>query len=225
MEHEFWHNAWEQGKTGWRQRRQNTRMQRHWPGLELPAGSTVLVPLCGDTPDMLWLRDAGFKVVGCDLSAVALRRFLHEHQLEHTESVSSDGSITEFQADNLRLICGDFLALTPVQIGPVAAVYDRAATVAMPAELRQTYAEKIIELTRHAEHVDSVQGLLISFSYDQQKMNGPPFSVPTDEIHRLYGASFVINCVGSESGESILGNLRERGLDELEESVYHLIRR
>lgn len=225
MDHEFWHNAWEQGKTGWRQRRQNTRLQRYWPELGLQTGSSVLVPLCGDSPDMLWLLENGHQVIGCDLSDIGLRRFLLDHDIRYTEAVIADGDGIEFQAENLRLVCGDFLALTPAQMGPVDAVYDRAATVAMPPELRQLYANKMIELTESGPAVEPVQGLLISFDYDQQKMAGPPFSVPPDEVNRLYGASFVINCVGSESGKSILGNLRERGLDTLEESVYHLIRR
>ncbi|MBX2823089.1 MAG: hypothetical protein KTR33_00080 [Gammaproteobacteria bacterium] len=97
MEHEFWHNAREQGKTGWRQKKYNSRLLRYWPMLELPADAVVLVPLCGDTPDMHWLWQQGHHVVGCDLSEAAIKRFLETHGItatviEHGEQNGSQNS-------------------------------------------------------------------------------------------------------------------------------------
>jgi len=104
-------------------------------------------------------------------------------------------------------------------VGPVAAVYDRAATVAMPADMRPAYAAKLASLCP-----DGARVMLISMAYDQDKMKGPPFSVPEDEVQAIYGDSFAIKVVNTSEGPDILGNLRERGLNTLKETVYCLTR-
>lgn len=65
-------------------------------------------------------------------------------------------------------------------LGKVDAIYDRAALVALPFEMRVRYAAHLREITNTAPQ------LLVTFDYDQQKLDGPPFSVISNEVEQHY---------------------------------------
>jgi len=240
---EFWHNAWESGKTGWRQRRVNTRLIKFWPEVttqrfptndDQPANEgsagisgeqgTVFVPLCGDSPDMLWLLQQGYRVVGCELNESAIEsffeRFQHDFEDGSRLAVECGDKFTVYRCGRIAVYCGDFFSLEPEHLNGVDSVYDRAALVAMNEELRPAYARQMGKLITAGSNY-----LLITFTYDQSKMDGPPFSVTDDEVQLHYGDQFDIKQLGGESGPEILGNLKDRGLDSVAETVYHLQRR
>lgn len=237
MHNEFWHNAWEKGDPGWRQAKVNSRLKRFWPEMNLVPGQRVLVPLCGDSIDLLWLVEQGFKVVGVELSELAVRRFFADNELQYnltvmgehqlytglvsrqTAGVDPEGAQEAIES-GLQIVCGDIFTLDAAKLGSVAAIYDRAATVAMPSELRSKYASHIQSLVQPGTQV-----LLISMFYDQSKMNGPPFSVSGDNVNNLFADGFEIDVLGSANGPDILGNLADRGLDTLEEVVYKMTRK
>lgn len=219
LQTKFWNDAWASGKQGWRQQRVNTRLQRFWSEMGASAGNSVFVPLCGDSIDIIWLLEQGHDVVGSELSEMAVRQFYTRYEIPFSEQDSeSTHQVFEghMRGQRVRFLCGDFFDLQPEQLGSVAAVYDRAALVAMPDSMRVSYASQLQRLIRKAPV------LLITMVYDQSKMNGPPFSVPHEEIEHLYGNDFTIAKLSTSSGPEILGNLAERGLDTLEETVYKL---
>lgn len=63
-----------------------------------------------------------------------------------------------------------------------AALYDRAALIALPPPMRERYAAQLQRILP-----PTVQGLLITLDYDQAQMSGPPFAVGDDEVQRLLG--------------------------------------
>ena len=54
--HDFWLEKWKSGSTGFHQDSVNPYLPEHWPQADVDSGSTVLVPLCGKSRDMLWLQ-------------------------------------------------------------------------------------------------------------------------------------------------------------------------
>lgn len=224
MKGDYWLNSWEIDKTGWRQRRPNTRLVAHWSSLgvapEVAQGAPtkrVFVPLCGDSPDLLWLAEAGYEVIGSELSDIAAKRFFDDASIAFT--IRDNHGFACFESDQITIICGDFFELSERQVGHVDAVYDRAATVAMPEDMRPAYAARLASLCPAGARM-----MLISMAYDQDKMKGPPFSVPEHDVRALYGSDYAIEVVNTSEGPDILGNLRERGLNTLKETVYCLTR-
>lgn len=221
MKAEKWHSNWREGKLGFHQKRYNSRLEQYWPTLGLASEASVLVPLCGKSLDMLYLHEAGHSVVGVELSEIAAEAFFIENQL--TFERRETGNLQEFtgtgQATGIRLLTGDIFDLQTSQTGPVKAFYDRASLIALPAEMRQRYAVKLSSLLPAG-----AAGLLISIIYDPSKMSGPPFSVPDDEIQRLFADNFNLQQLDSSSGPERLGNLAERGLTTMEERVYAFTR-
>ena len=76
-------------------------------------------------------------------------------------------------------------------LGTIDAVYDRAALVALPPEVRSRYTGHLMELTNKAPQ------LLICYDYDQDLMEGPPFSVSGEEIRRHYAEAYDVKLLAS----------------------------
>ncbi len=221
MKAEKWHANWRDGRLGFHQKKVNSRLEQFWPAFELPSDASVLVPLCGKSLDMLYLHQAGHRVIGVELSEIAGEAFFSENQLAFEKR--DTGNLQEFtgvgDAAGIRLLIGDLFALEASQTGPLTAFYDRASLIALPAEMRQRYIAKLSSLLPAG-----ATGLLISLIYDPSKMNGPPFSVSDDEVRALFNADFTVQQIDSSSGPERLGNLADRGLDTMEERVYRITR-
>ncbi len=211
MKHEFWHQRWEQEQIGFHQQEINGYLTSHWEELGLPDGAPVFVPLCGKSLDMLWLREQGHPVFGIELSRKAVEAFFHENEIE--PSVNEGERFIEYSAERLTLFAGDYFALRPSDLGQIQAVYDRAALIALPPEMRPGYVDHLATLLSPGAHV-----LLVSMHYADGVLQGPPFSVTDDEVQRLFRDAFSIENMGSWDAEG------PRGV-AVQETVYLLTRR
>ncbi len=215
MESEFWHERWREGRIGFHQPAPNAQLLTHWQGLGLARGSTIFVPLAGKSTDMTWLLAEGYRVLGIELSRVAVEAFFAENNLEAEEERLPDFDV--FEAQNIEFRCGDFFALKPEDLAPVDAVYDRAALIALPPEMRAAYAAHMtLCLPPGAEM------LLVTLEYPQAEMAGPPFSVSEAEVSELYGADFNIERVGCVSVGAEGRPPAGKDLSEMLEKTYHL---
>lgn len=218
MEAEFWLERWRDGRTHFHQERVTPLLQKYWPQLALPAGSTVLVPLCGKSLDMLWLAQQGHRVLGVELSEVAITQFFSEHQLTPVVHESAQGR--HHVAGNIELICGDIFALEDATLAACAGAYDRAALIALPPAMRARYVAGV-----YGRLPAQARSLLITLEYDQQKMDGPPFSVAGDEVLRLYAPHSEAVAIDRRDILEKEPKFLERGLTALETVVYRLQRR
>ncbi len=217
MQPDFWHKRWQIGQIGFHQSAVDRHLKRCWPDLGLAGDSRVFVPLCGKSLDLLWLQERHASVTGVELSAVALESFCMEHGVPARRRILHDFDV--YEAPKLRLYRGDFFALTPELLGPVSAVFDRAALISWAPELRVAYVGHITALTN-----PGTQTLLVTVEYAQSQMTGPPFSVSADEVDRLYAANHVIQRLCREEVLANEPRLRSRGLTQLSEVCYRLTR-
>ncbi len=185
MHQDFWHERWRTGQIGFHQSAVHPLLERWWPQLGVPAGVRVYVPLCGKSLDMPWLAARGHRIVGSELSSIATRDFFATQGLEPART--SAGDFVRHTAGPYEILEGDALGLTAEILGPVGAVYDRAALVALPPEMRSSYAESMARLVP-----PGVAMLLIAFEYPQEMRGGPPFSVEEVEIRARFGPAFKI---------------------------------
>jgi thiopurine S-methyltransferase (Se/Te detoxification family) len=175
---EYWAERWREGRIGFHEGRPNRWLEQHLS--RLGARRRVLVPLCGKAEDMALLASRGHQVVGVELVEDAARAFFAEHGL--TPEQSAAGPFRVLEAGGVRILVGDFLATTPELLDGVDALYDRAALIALPLDLRKRYA-------RHARSLlpAGAPGLLVTIEYPQALWEGPPFAVLPDEVRKLYG--------------------------------------
>lgn len=215
MEPDFWQQRWQQNQIGFHQGEVNPYLRQYWGALGVPAPARVLVPLCGKSLDLLWLTQQGYQVEGVELSELAVRAFFDEQGL--TPRQTQHGEWQVWESGQLRLWCGDFLHLNAAQLGPIDAVYDRAALIALPPVMRQAYARHLQTLVGVVPH------LLITLEYPQAKMDGPPFSVEQTEIEALFAERYT--GTRPHASDDVLSrnpHLQQRGLERLHECVYLL---
>jgi thiopurine S-methyltransferase len=143
--------------------------------------------LCGKTLDIHWLLSEGFRVAGAELSKVAIEQLFTELGVE--PKVSRGGEVDHYSATNIDVFVGDIFQLSSEVLGPVDAVYDRAALVALPEKVRKRYTAHLMALTSDAPQ------LLITYEYDQSLMEGPPFSISNEEVNRHYRESYEVSMI------------------------------
>ncbi|MDB5774754.1 MAG: thiopurine S-methyltransferase [Herbaspirillum sp.] len=179
MHADFWLERWSDGRTHFHQPQVTALLRKHWPSLSLPPGSRVLVPLCGKSLDMIWLAEQGYRVLGVELSQLGVEQFFAENDL--SPDIRSTASGAHYCAGNIEIVCGDIFKLDAATLSGCVGVYDRAALVALPADMRERYVRHV-----YAQLSGQYRGLLITLDYAQERMDGPPFSVPDREVQALY---------------------------------------
>lgn len=186
MHPDFWHQRWQQNQIGFHQDTPTPLLQKHWPALGVAAGARVFVPLCGKSLDMAWLAARGHRVLGVELSRLAVEQFFAEHGLQPDIEDSRYG--THFRAGDIEIICGDAFGLDAELLASCSAVFDRAALIALPPALRQRYVGEL-----HARLPTGCRGLLVTLEYPQAERDGPPFSVPEAEVRELYADAWSVD--------------------------------
>lgn len=205
---EDWLSRWKEGRTGWHETGGNAALRKFWPNVA--SGNRVFVPLCGKTPDLLWLAEQGLDVVGVELSEIAVRAFFAEAKLQfETHDVDR---LTWFccREPFITIVCGDYFRFSDE---PFDALYDRASLIALPPEMRPQYVRHMQTLLKS----DAAQ-LLLTLEYDQSQAAGPPFSVLPDEV-RLYWNT--LRRVASHNDiDNCPPKFRHAGLTEVMEVVW-----
>ncbi len=179
MDADFWHQRWQSNQIAFHEGQANDLLVQYFRALYGGKERRIFLPLCGKTRDISWLMSEGYPVVGAELSEMAIKQLFQE--LEITPRRSEIGSLIHYSADGIDILVGDIFDVSADVLGRVDIIYDRAALVALPDNMRSRYGS-------HLDHITSLAPqFLLTFEYDQSLMDGPPFSVTEDEIRRCYG--------------------------------------
>ncbi len=218
MQPDFWHQRWQDNQIGFHQDKPTPLLLKHWPSLGVAAGSRVFVPLAGKSLDMAWFASQGHRVLGVELSQLAVDAFFETLGVTPTVRESRYGR--HHEAGGIELICGDAFALDEAALADCAAVFDRAALIALPPELRDRYVREL-----HARLPRHCRGLLITLEYPQHEKDGPPFSVVEAEVRERYAADWNIETLERRDILDQQPKFAEEGVTALDTVVYRLQRR
>lgn len=190
MDAEFWHHKWENNDIAFHEKNVNPLLEAYFEQLHLAQDSRIFIPLCGKTRDIAWLINKGYRIVGAELSELAISQLFSE--LGQTPVVTQLHDLIHYQGQQIDIFVGDILTLSADIIGHIDAIYDRAALVALPFNIRLNYAPHLINITQHAPQ------LLICFEYDQQSLSPPPFSVSQQEVKQHYATHYQISLLHNQ---------------------------
>lgn len=186
---------------------------------------SVLMPLCGKAKDLVFLSGLGLKTVGVEFVQNAIDQLADEESFswkEPTESgtfavyerdgssVSKDdkeaaktGSLQVWKGDFFKFKADYLKAAPSTKAGgkPFKFAFDRASLVAIDPEMRTQYADTMTALCETI--------LLVTFSYDQANMSGPPYSLTKEDIDQLFGEHYTITLLETKdlSGISFVNSL------------------
>ncbi|HGF5135220.1 TPA: thiopurine S-methyltransferase [Vibrio parahaemolyticus] len=207
---EFWHSKWASNQIGFHLEDVNPLLPAYWHHANPKREDKVLVPLCGKSEDLVWLATKHDSVEGGELSQIAVRSFFAEHF--YTPTVTPISGMHElYQFDELSIYTGDFFT-APVSQADI--VYDRAALVALPQDMREEYVARLKLLLNPGGRI-----LLVTLNYPQEEMAGPPFSVPLEEIQQLF-AGYKVTCLNVDQADEHHPKIAKKGLSRFSEEVY-----
>ena len=169
---ESWLQRWRDGQIGFHEAEGSRHLPELWGALR---PCKVLVPLCGKSRDLLWLAERGFAVTGVELSELAAEAFFAESGLAF--DVRSDGGAgRRFVARDtaLEFHVGNFFDFRGEGF---EALFDRAAWIALPGDVRPHYVERCRQLLGPNPAL-----LVVTVEYDQALCDGPPFSLSETEV-------------------------------------------
>jgi thiopurine S-methyltransferase len=221
MDIAFWLERWSRGETGFHQQHVNPFLGYYYGELGPPAEKRselrVFVPLCGKSKDLWWLQQNGYDSVGVECSELAVQQFFAEQQLNYSKRQMNKH--VSYKSDRLDILLGDFFTLQADDIGKITDIFDRASLIALPIELRGEYVNKIIDLQK-----TGTRTLLVTLTYPQHEMDGPPFSVSEEEVNELYSDNFRIEKLAAKDILEDEPRFKRRGLTTLTETAYKLTR-
>lgn len=222
MEIKFWHERWQRGEIGFHQANINPYLAYYYgeqgPELKARAELKVFVPLCGKSTDIAWLSQNGYAVTGVECSQTAIEDFFTEQNIRYDKQAGDEH--LKYASKSIELYQGDFFSLQKDELGKITDVYDRASLIALPEEMRSSYVMKMVELLQ-----PGTRTLLITLSYPQQEMDGPPFSVSEEEVHALYDEYFSIDKLCAKNILEMEPRFKQKGLSTLVETAYKLVRK
>jgi thiopurine S-methyltransferase len=163
MHHDFWLNKWNTMEIGFHQAQINPVLPKLWRRY-MGQRQKVFVPLCGASIDMMWFLEQEIEVVGVELSEKAVAHFFQNHNLSF--EVATENDFVVYKSDGITIYVGDFFKF--LKFDGIDCIYDRASLIALPADMRAKYAEKIVINLKHAHY------MLLSLSFEREEL-GPPF--------------------------------------------------
>ena len=218
MDPDFWRQRWREGRIGFHQDRVTPLLEQYWDSVGVPAGGRVFVPLSGKSLDMAWLAARGHRVLGVELSPVAVRQFFDESGLVPEVRESHDA--THYSAGDIDIICGDVFALDAGTLAECSGVYDRAALIALPLAMRERYVADVYSKLR-----PGCRGLLVTLEYPQDEKEGPPFSVAEDEIASRFRRDWSLDLLERRDILAEQPGFAAEGITALHTSAWRLLRR
>jgi thiopurine S-methyltransferase len=124
------------------------------------------------------------------LSKIAIDQLFAE--LGVKPKIATLGKLDHYSVQNLDIFVGDIFDLSRETLGPVDAIYDRAALVALPEKMRERYVTHLMDIT------GKMRQLLVCWEYDQSLMEGPPFSITDKDVKRYYEGNYKITLIESK---------------------------
>lgn len=209
MEPNFWHRRWQKNEIGFHENDGSGLLKHYFDEWSLSAGSRIFVPLCGKTKDIAWLLSKGFSIVAVELNESAVIALFEE--LGVTPTIAKAEGLLRYSFENVDVYIGDFFLLSAEHLGKIDAIFDRAALVALPEDLRKRYSEHLRLVT------NTLKQFLVTYDYDQSMFAGPPFSVTQAKVATLYADFYHIRQLHRDK---IKGGFR--GEEAVFESVYLL---
>lgn len=216
----FWQARWDEGKIGFHEGLANRWLTRRVDVVEgePPGPRNVLVPLAGKAVDVAWLAARGHRVVAVELVEAAVAAFFAENAL--TPVRSRVGAFERWHAGAVDFLCGDVFDLTHADVdalgkGPIEAVYDRAALIALEPAVRERYVATTTGVLAPGGRV-----LLVGFQHGLP--DGPPFDLTPAAVTALYAPHGAVTTLGEDDVTEESPQFRARGASCCLEAAYRI---
>ncbi|XP_065676793.1 probable thiopurine S-methyltransferase [Hydra vulgaris] len=187
---EYWCNRWVNGNTGWVLPGVNPFFKSYFT--VLTGGQNffekrVLVPLCGKTPDLLWLCEQGLSVTGIEFADMPIIDFFKEMGLSYKFNEENGYKMYVCAEKDITIYQGDFFLMNvDILGGHFDFCWDINSLSAMIPDEQQIYVDKLVSFLSSDAHI-----ILNCFEYDVALRGGnPPHVIFRNRLEKMFGSSF-----------------------------------
>ncbi|XP_051811435.1 probable thiopurine S-methyltransferase isoform X1 [Acanthochromis polyacanthus] len=213
---EEWEEYWQKDNIGFHIDHVNPMLENNIDKvLNGRKGVRFFFPLCGKAVDMKWLADRGQSVVGVEISEKAVRQFFEENNMTYSEEAAAGvpgAKVFKNAEKSISLYQCDLYNFSSSVEGQFGAIWDRGSLVAVNPQDREKYAALMVSLM-----AKDCRYLVDTLQYNPEKYEGPPFFVPDEQLHALFGKSCNIELL--QSTDIMSDMWRDFGMDYLNERV------
>ena len=204
MQHENWESMWKRNSIGFHKAQVHPSLLKHEK--HFAPNSRIYVPLCGKSVDLVHLANKGFDVHGSEFVEKGVKDFFADQGLEYTVQKDATTGIPVYTAVSKKITIyqGDFFKLNFNIIGKFDAMWDRGSLVAINPSDRDKYATIMLELM-----APNCRYLLNSFLITGDLYQGPPHSVPTQDIDSMFGKTCDMKLLESQPAPIKLTHAKE----------------
>mmetsp|Transcript_12342 Transcript_12342/g.30976 ORF Transcript_12342/g.30976 Transcript_12342/m.30976 type:complete len:319 (+) Transcript_12342:68-1024(+) len=233
---EFWAEKWQKNEIGFHLSDVHPQLVKYGnlmleDGVSAPYfPKRILIPLCGKTLDMPFLVSQGHDVTGVELIRDAMDDFVKENGVTNAPPETTKGGmlVAEIplkqakgkEGAGLRFVIGDFFKFSNEVHGTYQACFDRGSLVAIDPSLRGKYADVLSKVMVKGSRV-----LLVTVEHGGFRGGklGPPFSVPPEEVERLFATrGFKVESLMREDRMPLEPSWAARGATEFHERTWLL---
>ena len=171
---------------------------------EMTEGKTdfdVFVPMCGRSPDVLWLAEQGHRVTGIEWSERAVKRLLQDGNLDYNREaccagIPKDVSVYRALKAPITIYCGDFFSFRDSTVAKLNmmfdCIWDHGSVGSIPREKSQLtdYVDICYSFLKPKGKI-----LLSAFDYEHREHPAIPFACTEQEIQVMYSNRFDIQRV------------------------------
>ena len=169
----------------------------------------IFLPLCGRSPDMIWLVSQGHRVTGVEWLESVIQQFFTENNLEYEiktdVNVGKDKSLVySAKTIPITIYCCDMFSVTSEVVDKFDCILDVGSMASQPPVVYNEYSAICRTMLKPKGSI-----LLSTFNFDQPLRKHPPFACPLEEIQNTYGVEFDVVLAqkeGSEKVKEYLGN-------------------
>ncbi|XP_075995503.1 putative thiopurine S-methyltransferase [Genypterus blacodes] len=214
-----WEERWQEDRIGFHQFHVHPMLESNID--KVLAGRKAVrffFPLCGKAVDMKWLADQGHAVVGVEIAEKAIKQFFEDSSMTYSEKpvpAIPGAKLYKGKERDVSIYQCDLFTFSSSVGGQFGAIWDRGSLVAINPGDREKYASLIISLM-----AKDCRYLLDTLLYNPELYKGPPFFVPNEQVHSLFGKSCELELVQSE--DALTDKQKAWDLDFLSETI-HLI--
>ena len=150
----------------------------------------LLLPLCGRSPDLLWLAEQGHRVTGIEWSERAVKQFFQDSKVTYsTEECcfgEALGSIYRGVEVPVTIYCSNLFSLKGHEsIGKFDCIWDHGSVGSFHPDKpqRAAYVAVCDSMLKPGGKI-----LLSTFDYEQSEHPAFPFACSQRDVHEMYGA-------------------------------------
>ncbi|MRX28461.1 thiopurine S-methyltransferase [Kangiella sp. HZ709] len=182
MDYHFWDTCWQRASQPFHLSEAHPFLRRYLYLLDNK--EKLLLPLSGKSVDPIFLAQNNIHSTSIEFNPSAIDNFIIDSELSFKRKTFEQKKCYDFGDFDIWL--ADFFDIETKDIGKFSQVFDRAALVALPKELRDKYIKHLKSLLQPKATI-----LMVTMDYEEGEMSGPPFYIAQNELTELFPESSI----------------------------------